>query len=556
MYALISNVRVVYVSSLRMGKRSRRPNAVPVQVQDPVQDGEHANAAGGETGQLVRQKHPRSHKGARAALPFVSVCTPTFNRRPFIPYAIMCFLHQDYPRDKLEWIIVDDGSDPIEDLVKDVPGVKYFRFDGEKMPLGKKRNIMHQKAKGDIIVYQDDDDYYPRQRVSHAVETLMNSKHAVAAGASEIYIWFKHLQQMYQFGPYSPTHATAGTFAFKRQLIDESSYDDTACLAEERKFLKDYSVPFVQLDPRKTILVFSHEHNTFDKRKLLEGTPNPQFCKPSPRTVDEFVKEAELKEFFMNQVDEQLKFYEPGHPRMKPDVLKQIQEIDKQRAELEANNVKIQLQQPDGTFKELNNKDIVELLNKLQREKEEMHEAMRNYNPTITFEHGDGSKDAKSIEDVVNMLQNALQENGGLKAQMQKMHQQMLMMEQQVRQSVHGEDAPSPLALDAGSASASGSASGSGASMENMQHALPPQVTNIMMTDETGAQRYATTDEVVGLIESGHREVQRLQTELQMSQFQLISKNSEITFYEKKIEKLDALRNGDGDGDGDGSLGG
>ena len=30
-------------------------------------------------------------------LPFVSVCTPTFNRRPFIEYMIKCFLNQDYP---------------------------------------------------------------------------------------------------------------------------------------------------------------------------------------------------------------------------------------------------------------------------------------------------------------------------------------------------------------------------------------------------------------------------------------------------------------------------
>ena len=51
-------------------------------------------------------------------LPMVSVCTPTFNRRPFIPYMIRCFREQDYPRDKMEWIIVDDGTDPIEDLIQ------------------------------------------------------------------------------------------------------------------------------------------------------------------------------------------------------------------------------------------------------------------------------------------------------------------------------------------------------------------------------------------------------------------------------------------------------
>ena len=74
--------------------------------------------------------------------PFVSICTPTFNRRPFIPYMIKCFQHQDYPKERMEWIIIDDGTDKIEDLVKDIPEVKYFSYE-TKMPLCEKRNIMH-----------------------------------------------------------------------------------------------------------------------------------------------------------------------------------------------------------------------------------------------------------------------------------------------------------------------------------------------------------------------------------------------------------------------------
>ena len=38
-------------------------------------------------------------------MPFVSICTPTFNRRPFIPSMIKCFEHQDYPKDRIEWIL-------------------------------------------------------------------------------------------------------------------------------------------------------------------------------------------------------------------------------------------------------------------------------------------------------------------------------------------------------------------------------------------------------------------------------------------------------------------
>ena len=126
--------------------------------------------------------------------PFVSVCTPTFNRRPFIAAMMQCFNHQTYPRDRMEWVIVDDGTDPIEDLVSQHPCVQYFRL-GEKISLGKKRNMMHEKARGDIIAYMDDDDYYPPERVSHAVTTLLDHRNRKTgiklAGSSEMYIYFK-----------------------------------------------------------------------------------------------------------------------------------------------------------------------------------------------------------------------------------------------------------------------------------------------------------------------------------------------------------------------------
>ena len=269
--------------------------------------------------------------------PFVSVCTPTFNRRPFIENMFQCFRNQDYPKDRIEWIIVDDGTDKINDLIAkaNIPQIKYFAVD-TKMTLGAKRNLMHKHTKGSIIVYMDDDDYYPPDRVSHAVEKLESNKQARCAGSSEIYIYFKTLNRMVQCGPYGPNHATAGTFAFRRELLDQTKYEDHAALAEERAFLKDYTVPFVQLDPMKSILVFSHEHNTFDKRKMLDN-PHPDFLKDSPKTVNDFIKnknEDSIKDFFMNKIDKLLEAYEPGSPKMKPDVLEQIKKIEAERADM------------------------------------------------------------------------------------------------------------------------------------------------------------------------------------------------------------------------------
>jgi len=285
--------------------------------------------------------------------PLVSVCTPTFNRRPFIAAMLACFNHQTYPRDRMEWIIVDDGTDPIEDLVSHHPCVRYFKL-ADKISLGKKRNLMHEKAQGEIIVYMDDDDYYPPERVSHAVTTLLDHRKRKTgiklAGSSEMYIHFKSENlrfsepfpldptnpdptnqcrgQMVQFGPYGPNHATAATFAFWKNLLSgmKLAYDEDACLAEERAFLRGYTVPMAQLDPMKVILVFSHEHNTFDKRILLKNMGHDQNMRVSTKTVSDFIKEPALLQFYMQDVDAALQTYEPGHPSMKPDVLQQINE--------------------------------------------------------------------------------------------------------------------------------------------------------------------------------------------------------------------------------------
>jgi hypothetical protein len=277
---------------------------------------------------------PKNKKSLKTFKPFVSVCTPTFNRRPFIPIMFECFRNQTYPKDRIEWIIVDDGTDKIRDLVQNsnIPNIRYFPLD-KKIPLGEKRNYMHKQAKGSIIVYMDDDDYYPPERIEHAVDKLQTNKEALCAGSSEMYIYFKHIGKMYQCGPYSPTHATAGTFAFKSRLLDDTRYDDTAALAEERAFLKEYTIPFVQLDPMKTILVFSHDHNTFDKKRMLEN-PHPDYFKESSKVVDDFIAkptEQHIKRFFMEEIDVLLAKYAPGDPSMKPDVLEQTKKIEAER---------------------------------------------------------------------------------------------------------------------------------------------------------------------------------------------------------------------------------
>jgi glycosyltransferase involved in cell wall biosynthesis len=130
--------------------------------------------------------------------PFVSVLTPTYNRRKFLPAMIECYKAQTYPAKNMEWIILDDGTDCVKDvfdtLGKDIPNLRYIRLEEKKL-IGAKRNILNAEAKGDIMVAMDDDDYYHVDRVHHVVQKFQQNPKIDLAGSSELYMFYTAITQ-------------------------------------------------------------------------------------------------------------------------------------------------------------------------------------------------------------------------------------------------------------------------------------------------------------------------------------------------------------------------
>jgi glycosyltransferase involved in cell wall biosynthesis len=240
--------------------------------------------------------------------PFVSIVTPTYNRRRFISHLIEMVAHQDYKKDRMEWVILDDGQDKVKDLIdaaiakNKLPSTRYIALD-EKLTIGAKRNKLNDEAKGSIIVAMDDDDYYPPCRVSAVVNAFKQKPNATKelAGASEVYMYYSDIKTIYRLGPYNPNHATNGTMAWKSTYAKSHRYDENVTHSEERSFLDDYKHPMIQLDPFKVMLVMSHSENTFDKKKLREQE-NP-FIKKTDMKLKHFLKEKhekDLRDFFAN----------------------------------------------------------------------------------------------------------------------------------------------------------------------------------------------------------------------------------------------------------------
>lgn len=160
-------------------------------------------------------------------LPSISIITPTYNKQNFMKLALYNFNTFNYPKDKIEWIILDDSDDntlkdmlPLhtdkrikyyyynKDDIKDMYNmfienykinkkkyneltgkekriIKKYKlrnehktggnFKGNRLPLGLKRNLCVQYASNNIIVHMDDDDYYYPDSLLYRVRKLSQS---------------------------------------------------------------------------------------------------------------------------------------------------------------------------------------------------------------------------------------------------------------------------------------------------------------------------------------------------------------------------------------------
>ena len=148
--------------------------------------------------------------------PTVSLLTPTYGKRfDYLSTASKWISQQDYPLDQVEWNILTDTQEESEYLkkrlakqsIKPVYEIKIFSAD-EKLPIGAKRNLIHQFGDGEVFVNIDDDDYYMPNRISHAIDRLFSSD-ADYAGCRYLPIYFVSDQSMWISDPGKMWHVRA-----------------------------------------------------------------------------------------------------------------------------------------------------------------------------------------------------------------------------------------------------------------------------------------------------------------------------------------------------------
>lgn len=248
-------------------------------------------------------------------LPTVSILTITqFNRFECLKILTEFINYQTY-KNIIEWVIIEGSNtnDEIEKSSKQIMELAsssvvkcpiiYINKNSPTTKLGELRNIGNNTCKGDITVCMDDDDFYPKNRVEHAVEKLIKSD-ALIAGCSQLILYDYNLNKMYQSNGYGKYHSTNACMAWKKEYLKTNSHDSEKTFAEEQSFTKNFTEKLVQLDPYSTIIASSHNINTFNKKELLISTyRNNKFLREINQNVENLINKDILdkyKKIFLN----------------------------------------------------------------------------------------------------------------------------------------------------------------------------------------------------------------------------------------------------------------
>jgi hypothetical protein len=209
---------------------------------------------------------------SQADCPNISVLTVTYNRRNFIDLAFLNLLVTDYPKSKIQWVVVEDSDDlelcaldKIKQFEAREPGVEITYVPmTKKRSIGYKRNKAVQAAKYDICVNMDDDDVYPESSFRRRVSWLMAYPEVKVAGCTMIAMY--DLQQGISAVNTPPwalkqcERVSEASFCFWKSYALEHPFPDQQQSEGEAFVPSDER--FMEIPPQQVLVALNHGKNT------------------------------------------------------------------------------------------------------------------------------------------------------------------------------------------------------------------------------------------------------------------------------------------------------
>ena len=212
-----------------------------------------------------------------ADCPSISVLTLTYNRRNFIELAFLNMLVTDYPKAKIQWVIVDDSDDPTKAVIDKIKSFEEREpgFEITYVPMTKKRSIGYKRnravkaAKHDICLNMDDDDVYPetsfRRRVAWLLDKAAAGKKVVGCTMIAMYDLMQGISAV-NTPPWALVQSqrvSEASFCFYRQFALDHPFPDVQ-QSEGEGFIDACSKDdlFLEIPPQQILVALNHGTNT------------------------------------------------------------------------------------------------------------------------------------------------------------------------------------------------------------------------------------------------------------------------------------------------------
>ncbi|MDD9303499.1 MAG: glycosyltransferase [Desulfobacter sp.] len=132
--------------------------------------------------------------------PKISVCTPIWNRNHFIPLMIKNLKCQNYPHDKLTWVIDDDGDTPLirdgkemSRLTQALAPIKIrYHYYKTRRTIGEKRNNIARLCPDPIFCNMDSDDLYSPHYIGYSLKELTTKNAGLCGSKDMIFVYPFH----------------------------------------------------------------------------------------------------------------------------------------------------------------------------------------------------------------------------------------------------------------------------------------------------------------------------------------------------------------------------
>ena len=197
--------------------------------------------------------------------PLVSCIMPTADRRVFVPHAIRYFLRQKYPNREL--IILDDGSDPVADLIPPDPRIRYHRME-QRRTMGAKHNMACELARGEIIAHWDDDDWTADWRLDCQVEELLKHPPMTLCGLSRLLFFNPTANRAWEYAyPAAERPWVCGnTFCYRKTFWDGHRFPDMNEGADTVYVWGLHDAKVLPLADHRFLVAIVHSGNTSPKK--------------------------------------------------------------------------------------------------------------------------------------------------------------------------------------------------------------------------------------------------------------------------------------------------